>query len=280
MKTLVSVCIPTYNNEDYISKTIDSILSQSFADWELIIVDDCSRDNTLEIVKSYNDDRIHLFQNKKNLGMAGNWNRCVELASGTYIKFICADDVLAENCLERELEIFADNPELSMVVSDSQLINDQDVKTGVFPRYHIAGIIDGKKLAKKSLIFINYFGMPCAVMFRKDIFDKVGGFSKEFHYIVDFDLWLGMAFYGKTYVNKQLLNSFRLRSDSNSGEVFSEKKREYYEEHKKALDKYGELLGINKFEYRFSLLSRWFRNWANGVYLQISLLSRNKWDKK
>lgn len=273
MSTLVSVCIPAYNNEEYIGRTIESVFDQSYQKWELIIVDDCSTDRTVEIVNGYQeqDSRVHLFQNESNLGMAGNWNRCVELASGDYIKFICADDILLEKCIETELNIFLKNPELSMVVSDSRLINDQDVPTGAFPRYPFGGIKDGRRLAKRSLIFINYFGMPCAVMFRKELFLRVGGFSKEFHYIVDFDLWLAMAFHGKVYVNKRVLNCFRLRADSNSGEVFSEKGREYYEEHKRVLKKYQEFLKINKVEYVISLCSRWLRNWANGVYIQISL---------
>lgn len=271
MNEIVSVCIPTYNNEEYIGRTIDSILEQSYQNWELIIVDDCSKDCTTQIVKSYSDERIHLYINEKNLGMAGNWNRCVELAKGKHIKFICADDILMPQCLETEMKIFSDNQDIVMVVSDSNLITDNDSKTGIFPRYHKGGKISGKEIAKKSLILINYFGMPCAVMFLKDIFVKVGGFSEEFHYIVDFDLWLSMAEYGDVYVNKQILNCFRLREDSNSGEVFSEKGRDYYEEHKKALDKYRKRYGINGAEYQISLLSRKFRNWANGVYLQLSL---------
>lgn len=271
MSTLVSVCIPTYNNEEYIGRTIESILKQTHQKWELIIVDDCSKDRTVEIIEQYEDSRIHLFRNEKNLGMAGNWNRCVELASGEYIKFICADDILMAECLETELKIFLEHPSLSMVVSDSRLINDQGVPSGVFPRYPRGGIQDGKKVAKRSLIFINYFGMPCAVMFRKELFAQIGGFSKEFHYIVDFDLWLAMSLYGDVYVNKQFLNCFRLREDSNSGAVFSKKQREYYAEHKKALRKYKKVVGINRAEYIVSLCSRWLRNWANGVYIKIAL---------
>lgn len=271
MNELVSVCIPTYNNEEYIGRTIDSILEQSYQNWELIIVDDCSNDGTTEIVKSYRDERIHLYINEKNLGMAGNWNRCVELSKGKHIKFICADDILLPECLEKEIEIFINNPKHVMVISDSNLITDKDSQTGIFPRYYKEGRISGNEIAKKSLILINYFGMPCAVMFRKDIFIKVGGFSEEFHYIVDFDLWLAMAEYGDIYVNKQILNSFRLRDDSNSGEVFSVKGKEYYEEHKRVLNKYREKYGINGMEYKVSLFSRRFRNWANGVYLRLSL---------
>ena len=76
-KPLVSVCIPAYNNEEYIAQTINNILGQSYKNIELIIVDDNSMDNTLDVIKSFTDKRIKVYKNESNLGMAGNWNRCL-----------------------------------------------------------------------------------------------------------------------------------------------------------------------------------------------------------
>lgn len=270
MSTLVSVCIPTYNNEEYIGRTIESILKQTHQKWELIIVDDCSKDRTVEIIEQYEDSRIHLFRNEKNLGMAGNWNRCVELASGEYIKFICADDILMAECLETELKIFLEHPSLSMVVSDSRLINDQGVPSG-FSRDIRVVAFRMEKSSKAFPDFYKLFWNALRSYVPQRTFAQIGGFSKEFHYIVDFDLWLAMSLYGDVYVNKQFLNCFRLREDSNSGAVFSKKQREYYAEHKKALRKYKKVVGINRAEYIVSLCSRWLRNWANGVYIKIAL---------
>ena len=76
---LVSVCIPTYNNADYIEETMRSVLNQTYQNIELIIVDDQSEDGTVQVVKNVKDPRVKLFINEKNLGMSGNWNHCMEL---------------------------------------------------------------------------------------------------------------------------------------------------------------------------------------------------------
>ena len=104
-KPLVSVCIPAYNNEDYILETINCILSQSYKNIELIVVDDNSSDDTYKVVKSVKDVRLKAYRNKDNLGMAGNWNRCLELCSGKYIKLVCADDLLHKRLIEKEVAI-------------------------------------------------------------------------------------------------------------------------------------------------------------------------------
>ena len=84
---LVSVCIPAYNNADTILETIQSVLTQTYQNLESIVVDDRSTDDTYQVVKTFakqaGDDRLHLYQNEKNLGMAGNWNHCMELCKGT-----------------------------------------------------------------------------------------------------------------------------------------------------------------------------------------------------
>ena len=98
----VSICIPTYNGERYIEKTLNSVLLQTYDDFEVIIVDDQSSDNTWEILTQYaaQDGRIHLFKNEHNLGLVGNWNRCIELAQGEWIKFVFQDDIIRNDCLE------------------------------------------------------------------------------------------------------------------------------------------------------------------------------------
>ena len=96
MAPKISVCIPTYNYAHYISFAVESILSQQFTDFELIIVDDCSKDNTEEIVSRFLcDKRVSFEKNERNLGLVANWNKCLSKAKGEYIKFVFADDMLA-----------------------------------------------------------------------------------------------------------------------------------------------------------------------------------------
>ena len=102
MRPLVSVCIPAYNNAAYIKETIDSVLNQTYSNLELIICDDKSKDDTVQVIESIHDDRMKLYKNEKNLGMSGNWNHCLSKCRGEFIKLICADDILAKNCLEKD----------------------------------------------------------------------------------------------------------------------------------------------------------------------------------
>src|SRR2546423_8587516 len=89
---LVSVCIPTFNGARWIKESLNSALAQSYRPLEIIIIDDASTDETVKVLRSFKDDRIRLFVNEQRLGLACNWNRCVELARGEFIKFLFQDD--------------------------------------------------------------------------------------------------------------------------------------------------------------------------------------------
>src|SRR4051812_42885322 len=106
MNSLVSICIPTYNGEKYLKECFDSVLAQTYANTEVIVVDDGSTDGTFKILEEYasKDNRIKLVKNSANLGLVGNWNRCLEIATGEWIKFAFQDDVLNKNCIEKMIE--------------------------------------------------------------------------------------------------------------------------------------------------------------------------------
>lgn len=265
---MVSICIPAYNNEKDIKGTLESLLKQTYKDIEIVVVDDASTDSTAALVESIKDDRIHLYRNEKNLGMAGNWNRCVELAKGEYIKLICADDRLVPESIETEVNAMQKDPAIVMTVNDSIMINRDGKKLGIFGRYPKKGIQDGKKLAQKSMIYNNYFGMPCAVMFRKSVFEKAGGFDPAYRYILDFDLWMSMAPFGKVDVLKEKLNYFMLREDSNTGKVMTKEKKAYYEEHVYLLRKNADRLSIGKAGQFLSRTLRKSRSAAYGIWLK------------
>lgn len=104
---LVSVCIPTYNNGLFIEETLESILNQSYQHLEIILCDDCSSDDTVERLKKYTDPRIKIYQNTRNLGMHGNWQKALDLAEGDFIKLVCGDDLLSSDCIEKQLNCFS-----------------------------------------------------------------------------------------------------------------------------------------------------------------------------
>src|SRR5512134_2699028 len=107
----VSVCIPTYRGAAHVAAAIESVLRQSFTDFELIISDDNSPDATVEIAAGYKDARIRLLRNPRNLGAEGNWNRCLAAARGRYFKLLPQDDVLVADCLERQVAVLEQDDE-------------------------------------------------------------------------------------------------------------------------------------------------------------------------
>ncbi len=103
MSPTVTICVPAYNAALYLPQALESALAQTFSDFELVLVDNASTDGTFAIAEKYTgwDRRIRLFKNGRNLGSVGNFNRCIDLARGEWIKFLCADDWLEPGCIER-----------------------------------------------------------------------------------------------------------------------------------------------------------------------------------
>lgn len=271
MQPLVSICIPAYNNAGYIKDTIESILKQTYQNIELIIVDDNSKDNTLEVIQSMKDPRVKVFHNEENLGMVGNWNKCLSLANGEFVKLICADDMLDQNAIELEAEALENNPSANLVESDTRLVDINGKKTGVFHRYRKSGLVDGKKIAKISLLIQNFFGAPVNNMIRKVALDKVGYFDESFTYILDFDMWVRLACSGDVYIIHQQLNSFRIRNDSNTGNLIGKNRDVYVDEHRRLVEKHASagIINLTKFDVGFSVWFRKVRNVLIGIYLKL-----------
>lgn len=109
MNELVSIIMPSYNTAKFISKTIESVLEQTYKNWELLIVDDCSTDNTDEIVSKYDDDRIIYLKNKKNSGAAVSRNKALKNAKGKWIAFLDSDDLWYPTKLEEQIKYMKKN---------------------------------------------------------------------------------------------------------------------------------------------------------------------------
>ena len=279
---LVSFCIPTYNNEEYIKETLDTVMNQTYLNIELIVVDDNSKDNTYNIiVKEYKDNYIcpenkrrviKLYKNEKNLGMSGNWNKSLSLCTGKYLKLLCADDLLDENATAYEVNIMEKYKDVLCVSSDTQFVDKNGVKKGFYRRYHKCGIIDGISAVKFSLFSRNFLGAPLANLFRKDIYDKIGGFDPSFSYIIDYDFYIRVYLQGKVYILHMPLNFFRIRDDSNTGEVLGgDKGKIYVKEHKKLVKKVAKIIGLNSLQVWFSVTMRKVMNVLGRIYLKVNL---------
>lgn len=220
-QSLISICIPAYNAEKFIKKTIESVLSQSYQHIEIVITDDCSKDQTVAVINSFTDKRIKFYQNEKNLGVEGNWNKALKLATGKYCKMMGADDILYPNCLEEQLKIIdnPDNADVVLVTSHKNVIN-QDGKLIMTRKFPGSGKYKGIKALKKSLHRgTNVIGEPVSGLFRKEVLEKSGYYNGENLYMIDMDLWSRILKHGDLYVVDKILYAFRISTDSLSTNI-------------------------------------------------------------
>jgi glycosyltransferase involved in cell wall biosynthesis len=212
----VSVCMPSYNRKEYTTEAIDSVLAQSFSDFEIVITDDCSTDGVVEIIKDYasKDSRIHFYSNEANLGVYGNLNRAILLSTGEYIKPICNDDLLAPNCLEVFVDVLDKNPNVSLVTSFSKEFGGNDLVRDekFFPG---TGLLDGKKSQKSLLLDGNWAGALTYTMFRRrDLY--VGLFNRWKYWVGDHEMWMRLLGVGDAYVVPEILSFIRVHDDRES----------------------------------------------------------------
>ena len=224
----LSVCIPVFNGVEFIKEAIDSVLTQSFTDFEIIIVDNCSSDNTVNIIKQYQDDRIRLFQNPTNIGLIPNWNKTLEYANGKYIKLLPADDFIYPNCLAKQVAVLDKDidKKISMVCGRRNIINDlgKILLNRGFSKTDIE--VSGTEAVNKNIRSGgNIIGEGGAIMFRKDVLKKTGVFNSDIFYVLDLDLWYKILLHGNLYSFGETVSSFRVSNSSASVKV-AKKQRE------------------------------------------------------
>ena len=205
----VSVCIPVYNGSEYIAEAIDSVLAQTYENFNLLICDNCSTDNTEEIVHQFKDPRITYVRNTKNLGLVGNANRCLELADGKYVYILHHDDIMLPDNLALKVRILDEHPKVGLVHSDV-LFMDQDGKPLDLTKF------DAKKdyIEDGIKVFLRYImDMPVgasffigAVLARRNCYLKLGGFNPILPNTNDSDMWMRiLLFYDVACVGKPLV---------------------------------------------------------------------------
>ncbi len=179
----VSILMPAYNAEKYISAAIESILSQSLTDLELLIIDDGSRDKTVEIITSFTDSRIRLMKNKMNLGVAATRNAGIAAAKGEYIALLDADDVALPGRLEKQVAFLDANPDYGLVGTWAE-IWEENRRTDRGLRHPTEN-----EALRFNLLFDSYF-VNSSAMFRREVFSSIGCYSIEpSRGWEDFELW-------------------------------------------------------------------------------------------
>jgi glycosyltransferase involved in cell wall biosynthesis len=238
MTPKISICIPTYNGAVYLPQCLDSVISQSFSDFEILIVDDQSTDESLHIAQDYaiRDSRIRVIQNEKNLGLVGNWNHCIDLAQGEWIKFVFQDDLIRPTCLERMFEycrsgdaIVACRREMLFEGVSDEIIAGY---TRILNKSSIDGYFGGLSRIKpeqvcKAILDLkgeNFIGEPTAVMFHRSAFERYGRFNLSLVQICDFEFNARVAVNtGLVYV-PETLATFRVHPRGTSANNMDERR--------------------------------------------------------
>ena len=190
----VSVCIPVYNGAAHLADCLRSVATQQAIALEIVVGDDNSSDKSLDVVAAVRDKfpavEWRVIRHHNRLGMAGNWNACVEAASGPLIKVMGQDDILYSGCLAAQAEALTASDEIALCACGCEICSASGKKIFHRKRKHSHGVHDGDEILARCLrSAANFIGEPVTAMFRKSDFEKAGGFDLSMSYFVDLDMW-------------------------------------------------------------------------------------------
>ncbi len=209
LKNCVSICIPSFNHGAFISDAINSVLKQTHQDFELIIVDNRSSDNTVDIVNEYVkiDSRVKFHINNHNIGMVGNWNRCLELSNCKFVKILCSDDILEPTCIERSVNNINISQNVGLVACARSIVSRNLSPIDVWTYPVSEKEISGKDVVRHCLTRGNLIGEPTAVLFRKEF--SLRGFNPAYGQLADIEMWLNILTRSNFYYDSSVQCKFR-----------------------------------------------------------------------
>lgn len=223
---LVSICIPCFNGGRYIKEAIQSAIDQTYRPLEIVISDDSSTDGSMEIIRSMQSNSLIPFYivNHTPSIIGANWNNCVRLAKGKYIKFLFQDDLIYPNCISEMVALSETDDRIGLTFCNREIIGDLNDKAEWLHRYGnlsvewngLNTIQDGNILFKQRNFFnppMNKIGEPTVVMLRKQCFEDIGFFSEELKQTLDYQYWYRMLpKYKIGFINEKLA-AFRLHDN-------------------------------------------------------------------
>ena len=219
-KPKVSILLPAYNHEKYLPETIESVLNQTFSDFELLISDDCSTDNTAQVIRDVSDERVYGVFFDENRGTVRALNYLLSIAKGEYIAVIGSDDVWESEKLEKQLEILEHDKKISACFTWATIINEKSevlADESTFPvqafNYDSS---DRAKLLKEFFVKGNRL-CHSSVLIRKDVHHLIGEYNPIYRQLHDYDLWVRLLLEHEIYIMESKL--VRYRFIENSGNV-------------------------------------------------------------
>jgi glycosyltransferase involved in cell wall biosynthesis len=229
---MISVIMTNYNREKILKEAIDSILNQTYIDFELIIIDDGSTDSSVDIIKSYKDKRIKLFINKKNKGIVYSANMGIDMAMGEYIARMDSDDISLPNRLKKQNNLLKNNPDID--ICGSNIINFGD-----------KNFISNKLISNKEIKAGLLFGCPIpnpTIFGRSEVFKKIK-YNPEYKSAEDYEFLYRVAINNYKFRNiKEPLLKYRVHENTESGNRINKQENYAKEVQKKMYKKIGIIL--------------------------------------
>ena len=261
-KPRVSVVMPLYNHDRFVAKAIQSILDQTLQDFEIIITDDASTDDSLKVVESFSDDRIKIYKFDKNRGISSAMNNCIRHAQGEYIAHLNADDVFLPEKLQKQLDFLHENENFGVVFTHVSVIDDT-----------------GKKITDKNHPYFNIFDQPnrnrfewinhffykgnclchSSAMIRKECFEEIGYYDSRFHGMQDFEFWTRILGKYDIHILSENLTQFRVtENDGNASGLSESSENRKIWENMKILERFL-LLSVDDIEKSFDKYEKFNR---------------------
>ena len=212
----VSVIIPSYNHEKFIGRTLQSVIDQTFQDFEIIVTDDGSSDGTVDEIKKCNDSRIRLFELGKNYGASYAMNNCIKHAKGEYIAVLNSDDLFEPEKLEKELEFLHKNPSVGAVFSWAHII-DENGEDYHDKSHFYYDVFEKENRSRHEWLRFFFDNGNClchpSVLIRSACYEDVGTYNPRFAQLPDFDMWIRLCLKYEIHIMPEKLTRFRVIND-------------------------------------------------------------------
>jgi glycosyltransferase involved in cell wall biosynthesis len=241
----VSVVVPSYNNAHFIEATLDSILAQTFTDFELLVADHSSTDGTWELLQRYAaDPRVRLMQTRSGGGAAANWTRVTNEAKGELIKLVCGDDLVYPSLLAEQVAALDAHRDVVLVSCRRDLIDAHG--RVVIRNRGLAGLpgrVDGHAAARRTIVAgANIFGEPACVLMRRETLELAGGWHADQPYVIDESTYVNVLMHGDFYGINKSLAGFRLSASQWSVHLAQEQSAQVTAFHRAFADAHPGLL--------------------------------------
>ena len=220
MTPTVSVIIPSYNHENFIAECIQSVLDQTFQDFEIVITDDASSDRTIEIIKGFDDARIKLLRHSKNQGASIAANNCINRSKGKYVAMLSSDDAWYPEKLEIQVKYLDRHPEIGAVFGKVDWVDQAGriIKDKNFPYMDVFNVKNRSRFEWLRHFFYkgNCLCHPCSLV-RRECYREIGMFNPAFANLPDFDFWVRLCLrYDIKILNRKLIRFRRMTDEKNA----------------------------------------------------------------